>query len=122
MISTIQKCSHFESGSGAALVEKWRLDRLLKGLSCMFPSPRKGRPRRCIPRLPSAPAGYSKNQAGEFFPPGHRDQEAKNQREITAKLARKNRQIAPVNYYSQVILRAGNGPRWSLSPKKWQIG
>jgi hypothetical protein len=79
MISTIQKFSHFESGSGAALPEKWRLDRLPKGLSCMFPSPREGRPRRCIPRQPSAPAGNSKNQAGEIFPPGHRDQEAKPQ-------------------------------------------
>jgi hypothetical protein len=101
MISIIQKFSHFESGSGA-LPEKWRLDRLPQGLSCMFPSPREGRPRRCIPRQPSAPAGYSKNQAGEIFPPGHRDQEAKpqqktgakisrNYRETSAKLARKNR-------------------------------
>ena len=82
--------------------EKWRLDRLPKGLSCMFPSPREGRPRLCIPRQPSAPAGYSKNQAGEIFPPGHRDQEAKPQRKTGAKIrepAKKTAKSRRVNYY-----------------------
>ena len=46
--------------------EKWRLDRLPKGLSCMFPSPREGRPCLCIPRQPSAPAGCSKKLKGSF--------------------------------------------------------